>query len=213
MATDLNQAQGQHPPRMNVYTRVIPANTEILIDVLGTFVGVKEAKGDVQIGLDQGPSVPFAVGISYTCDSGDFFRQIRVKDVSGAQNTVQIFAGNGQFRDTRMTVDVTRGFSGFVRDAEAPSRILSQVSSTLAANSGITLPGTFSGSDLSRKALLVSNEDTANKVYIQDPLGNVGAVCFPLQSIMLPVSDSVTVFNPNGAAIQVRISELIYTSS
>jgi hypothetical protein len=61
--------------------------------------------------------------------------------------------------------------------------------------------------------LIVSNEDTALKVYVRDGAGVVCNVVFPETSVAISTTGLIEVFNPNGAPVQVAVSEIVFSKA
>jgi hypothetical protein len=84
------------------------------------------------------------------------------------------------------------------------------VSSQINAGASAIFTGAPVGSQIQRKAIVVSNIDANNTLVIRDKNNNFCCAVFPNTSITLPISGEVRVFNPTGANIQCYVSEVWY---
>lgn len=86
-----------------VYPLAVPANGEVFLDVTGTYLAVLTATDPdgIQIGIGEDEAYFWPLGL--TVETRDPFRQVRVRDTSGAPNLIQVAVGVGRLTDNRLT--------------------------------------------------------------------------------------------------------------
>ena len=94
------------------YTATLAANGEQVIDVNGRYIVGIEANGAFDIAVDDGPYSRFFNGAKALLPEDESFTKIRVRDRSGAPNSVVLQVGYGDFTDGRLQV------SGVLRVAD-----------------------------------------------------------------------------------------------
>jgi hypothetical protein len=198
-------------PRKSIVTRTLAPAAKEFFDMPGTSFDIIEADGPLAIGLDDETPESWDVGTGFTSSPGEGFRRLLVQNLSTLPNRVTIIASFGIFRDNRLNFVPFRNVGLPV--TAAPTRVKGWPDGSIPANSGIIFDGIFVKPDLIRKALTISNEDTTLKVQVRDPAGNVILVVNGGDSAYLETSGRIEVYNPQGAAIQVRIGEIIYSSN
>lgn len=199
------------PPRKSIISRTLAPGTKEFFDASGTSFDIIEADGPLAVGLNEETPEPWDVGTGFTASPGEGFRRLLVENLSTLPNRVTIIASFGLYRDNRLNFVPFRNVG--LPITSAPTRLKGRASGTLAATTGVVFDGLFVKPDLLRKALTISNEDTTLKVHVRDPDGNVILVVNGGDSAYVETSGEVEVYNPNGAAIQVRIGEIIYSSN
>lgn len=187
-----------------VARRRIPAGQTVNIDVYGAAYHLVSSTGNraLTIATDKTDAIPLAVGTTQ-----EFPRYFRFSS---------LFVTNPHAFD--VDVVIWYGFGAYTPHAlflsEAPTEVIGQTlsGSTIAPSGVVSLNGVPSGNRVSRKAVLVSNGDPSNLLYLRD--GNdveIGLV-FPFTAFQVEASGPVKVFNPNGTAVRASVSEIWYVS-
>jgi hypothetical protein len=198
-------------PRKSIIDRILAPGQQAFFDSPGTSFAVIEADGPISIGFDEETPEPWDMGTGYAAANGESFRRLNVINRSTLANRVVIITAYGEFRDNRLNFVPLRNVG--IPTLEAGTRVQGWAPGSIAAATAVTFTGLFTAPDKYRKALTISNEDSALKVQVRDPLGNVLLIVKAGDSAILPTSGEIQVYNPNGSAIQVRIGEIIYTQT
>ncbi len=128
--------------------------------------------------------------------NGETFRRLEVKNTSLGDIFVTIYIGGPQYRDSRSAI------------IEPKTRGVAHATVSLATVTGVTLTGIPSGNQVRRKAVTVTNLDPTLSLQIRDSAAGVLLTVFPETSITLPISEGVQIYNANGAAVALNISEI-----
>lgn len=89
------------------YDFTVPANGSQQIPATGSFVRVRSTSGIIRVSIDSGPGVKLSQGQGFRMPAGKTFRDITVRDVSGAGSTGTIFVGDAGFEDQTLSGNVT----------------------------------------------------------------------------------------------------------
>lgn len=169
------------------YFAVVFAPVDLIIRTFGSKAG-----GDPDL---------YSQGDSMELPPGDSFTRVEVKNPSAtATATVLIYAGFGRYVQRRQAV------------VEPPTEFVGWAPGTLAATTGVTFTGLPAGNLFRRKCIQISNEDPNLDIYIRDSSNRVGLTVYARTSVTLPISQSVNVYNFNGVAVSVRISEIWWST-
>lgn len=162
-------------------------NKFYIIDASGTLKIKTSITSEIEFKQGQGQSFSKA------------FNRVEIRNPS-LTNTlyVKIWVGFGEFIDRRFQL------------IESNTEYVANVLTSIATISGATLTGIPSGSQIQRRSMLVSNNDSSNNLEIRDKNGVSGLIVFPKTSIILSTSDEVVVYNPTGSSIACRVSEIWY---
>lgn len=152
---------------------------------------------DLQIRTGGGEFALYGQGTGLdTLPESEMFRRLEIRNPSIGEITVEIYIGGPLYRDSRSSV------------MEPRTEFDGQAANSINAATGLTLPGVPSGSRIRRKSIQVTNLDPNSNLQIRDSAAHVGVTVFANTSITLPVSESVEIFNPNGAAVALSVSEI-----
>jgi hypothetical protein len=191
-----------------------PAGTEQSIQAVpqaGVRFYIVESDNDaaVNIKTDSGVDELFTVGTGKEFSEENPFFRLQFQNLTADSITLRVFAGFGDYIDKRTTI-VGNRLSSILPTIE-PSTMPFPVAGgilTIAASTTLILPGTASGSQLRRKAVLVSNDDPATLLYVNDAAGDRICIVQPKTEIMLPISTACEVENPSGSIVSATVSEI-----
>jgi hypothetical protein len=203
MATTLNT------PHFNAYRRTIPAFDQTQIDAEGDFFYVKESEQPLLYQMDLGPDLPWDVGTGPDSRGNAQFSRLTIKNPWSTPVVVVVYIGKGGIVDNRFTLVPSRDFAIPVR--EATTEVIARPATFIAGGAIVAFPGTPILPHISRKAILVSNPDSALDLQFVDTLGNVISTIFFRTSAILNISGPIGVKNPNGSAVTCSVSEFWYT--
>lgn len=130
---------------------------------------------------------------------GQTFKRLEVRNPSLGEITAVVYIGGPLYRDNRSAI------------IEPKTEFAAQASATLAAATGVTLSGLPTGFRIRRKSIQVTNLDPNLTLQVRDSAGQVGLTVFASTSIILPISEAVEIYNANGAAQALNISEIWWT--
>lgn len=194
-----------------IYSRTLAVGEVQNINFGGTYFYVREADGPVRIGNDDEDGDIYEVGTGPIGPADDAFRKLKVTNAHTEPNRIEIVVGEGEFRDSRFSL-VPGRYVG-IPTYPAPTRLAVRPETSIPAASGIDLTGLWTVPDRIRKAIVVQNLDAASNIEIR--VGGFVANVIPGSPIpvthTLEVSGPVEIYNPNGAAVDVRISEIVVT--
>lgn len=170
------------------------------INVEGQNFWVVHAPVDLQIRLSGGEFATYGQGTGLdNLPGGGTFSRLEIRNPSLGAITVGIYIGGPLYRDSRAAVMEPKtegdGWNG----------------TQLLAGAGVTFDGIPSGDRIRRKSIQVTNLDVAARLQLRDADTHVILEIFGETSINLPVSESIQVWNPNGAAVACAISEIWWT--
>ncbi|HLP00620.1 MAG TPA: hypothetical protein VK163_01245 [Opitutaceae bacterium] len=164
----------------------------------GDFFLIVEANTTLQIRRTGAAWQPYEQGDSEELPDGEIFERLELKNTSAVTASVKIFVGFGRRSQNRQQVMEPRtrvaGWSG-----------------DLAATTGRTFAPTLIPGDLRRKAVIVSNGDaTSLRLQLRDPAGVAFNIILPGESAIVPVSETVEVYNPNAIPVTVYVGEIYW---
>ncbi|MFT3870473.1 MAG: hypothetical protein QM715_18645 [Nibricoccus sp.] len=164
---------------------------------------VVQSNVKLEILRDGAPFLPYEQGDREDLPPGISFKRLEVKNPNLATAYVKIYSGYGRRNQNRPTV------------IEPPTIIKGQAFTSLAASpaagSSVTLSGIPAAGQLRRKAVIISNQDAANPVYIKDADGNFCEAVEFKSTAIIHVSGAITIVNTTAAPIPVCVSEVWYT--
>lgn len=182
---------------MNYVLTLPPGKTEA-INADGDFFRIVSAALDVEVRIMPGNTrALYGQGDAETMPPGETFRRLEVRNPSAVSTLiVTVYAGFGRYAQQRQAV------------MEPRTEFDAWSGTQLAATSGETFAGVPAGTRLRRKAIQVTNEDASLLLQVRDEAGHVGLSIKGGDSITLPISEGVEIYNPNGSAVACRISEI-----
>jgi hypothetical protein len=181
-----------------VITVTIPANGVLPYPVYGESFYFLGATAPIEAKTDKTSYKPYRKGTGENFPAELRFTRLEIKNDNAFAVQVTLWAGFGQYIDNRFEiVDTFTSIQGWV-------------SSQINAGASAIFTGAPVGSQIQRKAIVVSNIDANNTLVIRDKNNNFCCAVFPNTSITLPISGEVRVFNPTGANIQCYVSEVWY---
>lgn len=136
----------------NDYDFSLSANGTQQIAVMGSTVRVRSCTGSIKVSVDGGPGVTLSAGQGFKLDGGaKKFRDLTVKDMSGAANAGVIFVGDGEFLDSTLFGSIS---------------LAGGVSTVQTAGTVGTVAGALFGARPGRKYLLIQNNGT-DTIYVR----------------------------------------------
>jgi hypothetical protein len=182
-------------------------NTLTPAGTAGAFLGVShrankfyviDASGEFLVKTDNSSQVPFKQGQGRTFVSD--FNRLELENISSNPISIRLWVGNGEYKDQRFQL------------LESSTEFIASPVSSIAGAVSEVFNGVPLVNQITRKAIIVSNNDSSNNLELRDESGNSGVIVFPKTSVMIPTSDYVEVYNPTGGAIATRISEIWYVT-
>lgn len=170
---------------------------------------IVESSSDAEIGIktDKTQQELFTVGTGKEFSDDQAFTALELENFSSAAVTLKLFAGYGNYIDQRTTI-VGNRLTSILPTIEPRTQMVAGVVNSINAITGITLTGAPSVLQLRRKAVGLTNLDPAANLQLRDALLNIGLTIFPGTSIIYPLSESVQIYNPNGAAVALSYNEV-----
>lgn len=89
------------------YDFTLLANQSTQIAATGNILRVRSSTGKLKISIDGGPGATFSAGQGFKMPPGKAFRDVTVRDLSGAGNTGVIFIGDATYEDSTFNGAVT----------------------------------------------------------------------------------------------------------
>jgi hypothetical protein len=183
------------------YTSTLAANEELTLQVPGRQVVCLASTGTFSIKLgDEGAFGDFAAGLTRTlADADSDFGAVRIRDTSGASNTIQLSIGFGDVRDSRLNLTAPIDINGAdtivtAVDVSAADEATTQI---VAASSG-------------RFGVELTNLSTTVTLRIGDSnaAAGRGVELAPGETRLIRTSAALFAYNPSGAAVDVGVMEL-----
>ncbi|MEQ8585939.1 MAG: hypothetical protein RLO01_01845 [Thalassobaculaceae bacterium] len=190
---------------LSTLVRVIPADSEVVANVTGdflTFTSATSSLFDIAIG-DQSSWVPFDAGVRYRLPVGVQFNKVRLRDRSGATNTVLMYYGFGEFRDNRVTL------AGGVR-ADVPGRLEDVADVSLAAGATTLI----AAADTLRREIIITNLSSTETLRIGSASAGAarGTPLLPNGTLVLETAAAVYGYNPGAGAVLVAVNSTEFAS-
>jgi hypothetical protein len=172
------------------------------ISAPGDFFLVVETSGTLNIARTGTGFSPYGQGDGEQLAEGETFDRLQIQNPNASTVQVTIFAGFGRRIQNRQSV------------VEPPTQLRQLFGGNLSAATTVPVSSLTTGAtDIRRKALLVANGDASLRLQVLDGSGNVCSFIPPGQAHVFPVSLACGIRNPNGAAMEVYISEIVWTVS
>lgn len=188
--------------RSSVYVKqVIPAGGTIHVSAYGEtfyFVGLT---APVNAKTDLTAAKPYRQGTGERFPSELRFRSLDIENPNASPVQLVLWVGFGEYIDHRTAL-----IDGYTQAVGSPY-------SSVPAASARVFNGQPSGSQLQRKAIVVTNLDPANVLFLRDQSGAVICAVIANTSLTLPISGYVDVYNPSGAAITAYMGEVWYVEN
>lgn len=181
-----------------VHEKTIGPGETAFIDQDADFFWILESPVTLQVRVKGGSFNPYVQDTGEDYGRVGSFTRLDVRNPSLNTVRVLIYVGYSRFISSRSSV------------IEPNTKFIAWNGTQIGATSGETFTGVPPAGSLRRKAIQVTNEDATLRLHLRDADGNVGLIIFPETSITLPISESVQVFNPNGAAVAARVSEIYW---
>ena len=179
-------------------------------NVPGNYFYFVENDGTLFVKTDIGASKPYQLGTGEIVPPGSIFRFLELENKTANPIAIELYVGFGEFLDKRLNIVRERPAS-VQPVAEQNTEYVASATTSIGAGAGVTFTGTPGAGQLRRKAIVVSNRDTAAQLQVRDASGGPGTTVFGSTSITLPVSGEIEVFNATGGAISVYMAEIFYT--
>ena len=172
-------------------TRTVAANETGHIDVAGNYIACLANTGTFRIGIDGGPLEDFERGLKITLPTGDEFKQIRLLDTSGAENTIQLAVGFGDFEDARVTGTIT----------------LEQGTDAVQATVSVGVAETLlDAADTNRRALTIQNLGTVDVFVGKTGVTVANGIRLQVGEVYVLSATTAGIFGISGTAAQdVRV--------
>ncbi len=188
-------------PTYNRFKTPIGASEEITVHNVGNLVSLLAATGAVEIALGDGAFIPLDVGQTVSFQDEEFDK-VRIRDMSGATNNVDIYVGRGEFFDLRFSA------AGNLTTKPVVPDTLSTGGPVLCVTGAATL--LRAANPLRSEIVLVVSASAAGAVLVGgDPAAAAGqgVPVLPGQSIAITNTAAVYVRNDTGAAVNVWAME------
>lgn len=173
------------------------------------FIGIKTDK-TVQERFQVGTGKDFTL-------SGEieYFEALEVENFSASTIIIILFAGFGDYIDKRTTIANNR-LSSILPTFEPDTQLVAVEQpgspgvglTTLAASSSIALTGVPNALQLRRKAVVISNNDQAAVLLVDDQTNKIAMSIQPKTEITLPVSQGIRIRNDTGSPIPCNFAEI-----
>lgn len=185
--------------RSSVFVRQsIPAGQTIHVSAYGEtfyFIGLT---APVNVKTDLTAAKPYRQGTGERFPSELRFRSLDIENPNASPVQLTLWVGFGEYIDHRTAL-----IDGYTQAVGSPYNSVPPMSAR-------TFNGQPSGSQLQRKAIVVTNLDVANPLLVRD--GNANVICAVLAntSLTLPISGPVDIYNATGSAISAYMGEVWY---
>lgn len=183
------------PPVYNRVKRTLAIDEEFPISGNGNGAALLSATGAMEIAFGDGPFVEFESGTSMSFDETEEFTATRIKNISGAENSIDLYIGRGDFFDMRFQS------TGTITVIEARPDVFLTYAKVPVGSGANTVILT---QNVKRKEAFICN-DGADKVYVQHNAGGAG-FGIPLAAgatAIIETTAAIQVYNPSGAAIDI----------
>lgn len=178
-------------------TYTLSAGQERLIAIAGTQIACLAATAEFHIAVDDSSFSPLNAGLTRTLEAGQSFQVVRVRNVSGGNNTITLQIGWGDLRDSRLTV------SGVVNVSKAAGQA-AQPDVSVAAGGYVTVVA----ASTTRRRAYITNLSTVIAVRVGGGDGTAlnvpaGNLLGPGETIRFETTAAINVYNPGGAAVSI----------
>lgn len=180
-------------------TRTVANGGEELINATGRQIVVVEATNTFLLSVDQEPFVELEKSFSLELADDTEFKSVRIRNESGASNTIKLQIGFTNIRDGRL------GITGGISIAPADTLVtVADVSIATVTTALIVALNT------DRRAVEVTNLSALVTLRIGDSNAGAtrGAELAPGETRLFETSAALYGYNPSGAAVTVGVMEL-----
>lgn len=174
-----------------------PGDTQGL-SFYGNSFYIRACLGTVNISTEKTPQKPYRTGQGEKFIDELIFDRIEISNPNSYVVSVQIWVGFGEYIDK--TFQVVEGYTV----------IVGWIARKVTAGQMVSFLGAPTGSNFQRKALLISNDDITNSLYVTDSAGNYAVTIKAGFQYNLPVAGPMIVRNDTAGDIAVSISEIYY---
>ena len=196
----------------NPLSLTIPANGEVSANITGKFLRCMEADGPFEIAFQEFPKkFPFDLGVELITEGEELFTKIRLFNDTANIIETEFLYGHGTIKDDRLNV-VQRRITSVMQNQDAETEFLVSATTSLANAGTIAFSGVPTGTQVRRKALIVTNEDAAAKLEISDGT-NVGAAIFAESNFLLEGSGAIEIHNNSGGVVTCKFLEVWYVNN
>tara|TARA_R110000803_G_scaffold188111_2_gene250522 strand:+ start:2816 stop:3463 length:648 start_codon:yes stop_codon:yes gene_type:complete len=199
------------PPSGNYLANEIAAGETQIIRAAGDHFYFAENTGRLLVGTDLTAESPYSVGEGEEVPEGNEFTTITLKNDSADDITFEVFVGRNRRIDRRLNV-VDGRLASVERVMSNSTEILSSATVSIANAGSVVFSGVPTGTQIQRKAIIVTNEDAAGKLEISDGT-NVGAMIFKESNFLLEAAGSIEIHNNSGGVITCKIMEIWYVNN
>jgi hypothetical protein len=190
---------------LRYYTNTLPANSvpvrvELADADFYRFLSISEG---VMLSVNDGPDIPlFLVSNYQRKENEDKIRSLVMKNTGPQALVYRLVAGLGSLPPS------------FENEVKEPrTEAIGWSGTSLAPTTAQTFIPLLSGMRTRRKALVVSNLDPSANLYLRDnatPTPNVIAVIGGGEKMIFPISETVQLYNPGGAAVSCHVGEVYW---
>jgi len=196
----------------NPLSLIIPAGGEVAANITGKFIRCMEADGPFEIAFEEFPKrFPFDLGVELITYEDELFTKIRLFNSGSEAIACEFLYGYGEIKDDRLNV-VQRRITSIMQNQDAENEFVTSATVSLANTASIAFSGVPTGTQVRRKALIVTNQDSAGSLEISDGT-NVGAIVFKESNFLLEGAGPIEIHNNSGGAITCKFMEVWYVNN
>lgn len=185
-----------------LYRITLPAGAPSVLPVMGRHFFVVSSPVTLKVKIGEMPANDFVAGQGVSFDEPEFFTNTEITHASAVPVTVELWIGTVAFidnrRDNMESPTVAAGWTG------------TSLAASPAAGSTVTFTPDFTGGKIRRKEVVVANYDPALTINICDAAGNIVSPVRTGETIVLPISDTFKLINPNGAPVACSVGEIYW---
>lgn len=171
------------------------------IEAEGDFFWLLESPARIEIKATGGSFLPYEQDTGDDFEKVGPFKRLELKNATPNDVRVLVYVGFSRYKSARAAV------------IEPRTSLVAWNGTQIGAAAGVTFAGVPSVGQLRRKAIQITNGDASLRLQLRDTAGNVALEIFPETNITQPVSESVEVYNPNGAPVSCRVSEIYWLAA
>lgn len=210
-STQPNGQRKVFPPSGKYVRATVLASGTQVIRATGDHFYLAEATGRLQIKTDITAEAPYSLGEGEIVPAGNEFREVIIRNTTAEDITLEIFVGRNRRIDRRLNV-VDGRLASVERVMHNSTRLYVDTKVTYANNDTKAFSGVATGTQIQRKSIIVTNEDTSANLDWTDGT-NIGGKIGPGEKIELELSGPITIGNTSGGSITAKVSEIWYDSS
>lgn len=180
--------------RSSLYT--LQANEQQTVTTAGQFIRCVTASADFKLAVDNGSNMFFAQGIGYYAP-GAPFKELRLTEVHGAINSIELVIGWGEYADSRFSI--AGGLKLDVGDT---------LTSTLDDNIPAATAQQILAADTTRRRVILTNLPTNPREFRIGGAATAaarGAILMPGDTLILETTAAISAYNPHAAAQSIAI--------